>query len=196
MKSSICNFFSFSFLYFCVFILSVSVAISLKMWDVFLSLMRDSLLMLERGIFVTVQQECRRKERSFFSPTSEWWLKYENTACFSLRSAVNSSRCGALYMSVLTQGTLVQPALMQSHLALTPVVLVISSTPHIECAYLSPLRNVALLYNTVSACVVPNREFVILPTRCGLISTFALWIRSMLINNENTHAKGIFKLHE
>lgn len=110
MKLHICNFFSFSFLYFCVFILNASVAISVKTWDVFLSLLRDSSqLMWEGGTHDRVQQECRRKERSFTSPAREWVLEYENAACFPLHAVGSNSGCGAPYVSVLTQGTLVQP---------------------------------------------------------------------------------------
>jgi len=144
LKSHICNFFFLLFpLLLCLYSECLSCHFPTNVRCV--SFFDEGFFSVDvgEGHFCHGAAKCRQKERSFISPTSEWWLKYENTACFSLRSVVSNSRCGALYMSVLTQGTPVQPTRMQSHPTLTPVVLIISSTPHTECAYLSPLRNLA-----------------------------------------------------
>lgn len=135
-----------------------------------------------------------------------------NPSFLPLYSAVSNSSHGALCTSFSPGvdcpslpwdkclGVMV-PASKPPHVVLSCPDNFLQATPQVECTYLSPWTNLAFFNTVISptkpdVCATPNMEFMSIPTGQGLISTFMWCIRSLLINSENIHAEGIFKLHE
>lgn len=181
-----------------------------KLQGMLSSLTRHSPLMkLEMGIYDRAPEV--GAGQAFTPPISEWALRCQHPPSLPLLSAVSNSSCAELCISLFPRGQLSCLPWDKCPSVTIPEAkpLLVGQCPDnflhstllVECPHLSPWTNLPFFNNVTSAathtCVqIPNMEFVIIPAGWGLISAFVLCIKSQLINHENMHAGGIFKLHE